>query len=334
MTGKERVYRTLDYRQPDRIPVDVWTLPIAHKKLGRELDALIDSRNVDIVQAVFFDPTKDLKQYDLGIHLDVWGCEWHNHQEGITGETKAWPLANLEACEMNTYQSPTALLLSHRDEVVRSAESFIQAHGDKFVLCGWGGLFERMQYIRGVENLLCDIALESEEFFKVRDIVFEYTMAYFDIVSSVEGADACILADDWGSQRALLISPEAWRKLFKPFYWQIIKRIKSNGKRVFVHSDGNILSIYEDWIEMGVSAINSQVWCMGVPQVAEATKGRITLWGELDRQYALPQGSTQDVQRMIDEMKQYLWQDGGLIGQFEVNCDIPFSNIRAGLFGW
>jgi hypothetical protein len=32
------------------------------------------------------------------------------------------------------------------------------------------------------------------------------------------GVDGVSFMDDWGSQTALLISPEMWRRLFKPLY--------------------------------------------------------------------------------------------------------------------
>lgn len=114
----------------------------------------------------------------------------------------------------------------------------------------------------------------------------------------------------------------------------IIDVVQGNGKQVFVHSDGYILDLYDEWIEMGVTAINSQIWCMGVDKVAEKTRGRITLWGELSRQDTLPYGTPADIAQCIQEMKDKLHYDGGLIGQFETGKDVPMANIRSALFGW
>lgn len=334
MTSKERVYRTLDFNQPDKIPVDIWPLPVAYSHFGQVMTDMIEERDVDILQIPFFNPVKFKEEHMIGVHTDPWGVVWHKLQAGIAGEPKVGPLEDMEADEIRKYVSPVHLLREHRQEMIASAEEWAAQHQDKFLLSGWMGIFERMQYLRGVENLYCDIALESEEFFAVRDIAFEYAAEFFEIMSSVKGADGCILGDDWGAQNSMLINPEAWRKLFKPCYQKLIDIIRGNGKRVFVHSDGNILPIYDDWIEMGVSAINSQVWCMGVPQVAAVTRHRITHWGELDRQWALHSATPEQLQAQIDEMKQYFWNGGGLIGQFEVNKDVPVENIRQGLFGW
>lgn len=333
MTSKERVYRTLRFEKPDRIPVDIWVLPAAYEKYGRALEDVIAERDIDFARVPFLDPTADPQAYDIGVHKDVWGCEWHSYQSGIVGEVKGWPLADDSA--IDSYRSPVELLRSaNREEMFRGCREYLSENKDKFALCGWMSLFERMQYLRGTENLYIDIALESDEFFKIRDLVLEFWLEYAKIVSSLEGVDACIIGDDWGSQRALLISPDSWRRLFKPAYQQIIDVVQGNGKQVFVHSDGYILDLYDEWIEMGVTAINSQIWCMGVDKVAEKTRGRIALWGELSRQDTLPYGTPADIAQCIQEMKDKLHYDGGLIGQFETGKDVPMANIRSALFGW
>jgi len=334
MNGKERTIRALTHDGPDRVPVDIWTLPAAFLVHGDKLSDLISERDPDIMRVSHYDPLGDEHLHDKGIHTDIWGTEWHNHQQGILGEPKKCPLEGLSAAQIHEYSSPVSLLRVQKDEVIASAKQSVRELSDKFLLSGWCNLFERMQFLRGVENLYCDIAEENEEFFAVRDIAMEFAVEYFSIMSGIEGADGCIIGDDWGSQLSLLISPDTWRRLFKPCYKRLIGIIKENGKRVFVHSDGYTLAIYEDWIELGVDAINSQVWCMGLDKVAEATRGRITLWGELDRQNALPHGSPDRLLEMIGEMKSHFWNRGGLIGEFEAGGDVPFENVRAAAFGW
>lgn len=132
----------------------------------------------------------------------------------------------------------------------------------------------------------------------------------------------------------LLISPETWRKQYKPLYKRFFDKVHTAGKFVFMHSDGYILELYDDLIEIGVDAINSQVWCMGLDKVAEKCNGRITNWGEICRQHILPEGSVEDVIDAVHKMKEALWVNGGLIGQFEAGPDMPLENIKAGLIHW
>lgn len=331
MTSKERVYAVLDHKKPDRVPVEIGALPAVHERYGDRLQSLIDRRDVDIVCAPWNDPTEDKLMYEVGVHTDLWGSRWESVCRGMAGEVKGYPLEDDDA--IAGYQSPTHLFLeAHPSSFFNDTIAFARQNKDKFIRAGWIRFFEQMQFLRGTENLFCDIAWESDEFFAIRDIVLEYELTCAKIVSSAPGVDAIVVGDDWGSQRSLLISLESWRKLFKPGYQQIIDTIHKNGKKVFFHSDGYILDLYEDLIDMGIDAINSQIWCMGPEKVAEKIQGRIALWGELNRQSTLPFGTKEDILREIAVMKEVFGDR--LIGQFEAGADVPLENIETALFGW
>lgn len=89
--------------------------------------------------------------------------------------------------------------------------------------------------------------------------------------------DGLGIADDWGSQRSLLISPAMWRERFKPLYRDYAQIAHAAGKAFFMHSDGFIVDIYPDLVEIGVDALNSQIFCMGVDRLVPFA-GRITFW--------------------------------------------------------
>ena len=73
---------------------------------------------------------------------------------------------------------------------------------------------------------------------------------------------------------------------------------------------------------------------MGLDKVAEKCNGRITNWGEICSQHILPEGSVEDVIDAVHKMKEALWVNGCLIGQFEAGPDMPLENIKAGLIQW
>jgi uroporphyrinogen decarboxylase len=84
---------------------------------------------------------------------------------------------------------------------------------------------------------------------------------------------------------------------------------------------------------MGISAINSQLWCMGLEK-AEPYAGKITFWGEISRQTTLPNGTPDEIRAAAAMMKERLWKNGGLIGQSEIGRDVPMQNIDALLTCW
>ena len=114
------------------------------------------------------------------------------------------------------------------------------------------------------------------------------------------------LMDDWGSNTSLLINPAQWRVVFKPIYAELCEIIRSAGKFVFFHSDGNIEAIYPDLIEIGVSALNSQLFCMDIERLGERYRGKITFWGEIDRQRILPYGTPEEVRAAVHRVRKAL----------------------------
>lgn len=330
MNSRERVIKTLKFENPDRVPINLWHLPATKFKYGKEFDDFIASIDFDIIWAPFNDLTEDPRHYQVGTYTDAWGSTWNNQQAGIIGEVKVYPLDDFS--KVFEYKSPKELLLSGASGIDET-KKFIAENHDKFLLGGWISIFERMQFLRGTENLFMDTMFESDEFFRLIEIVEDYYMAYLDLWLSTD-VDGIVFGDDWGSQRSLLISPESWQKLFKPVYKRFFDKIHAAGKYVFMHSDGYILDLYDELIEIGVDAINSQVWCMGVEKVAEKCNGRITNWGEVCRQHILPNGTVEEVIDAVHKMREHLFVNGGLIGQFEAGPDMPMENIKAGIQNW
>ncbi len=91
--------------------------------------------------------------------------------------------------------------------------------------------------------------------------------------------DAIGFMDDWGAQSRLLISPKMWREIYKPLYAEYVEIIHSAGKFAFMHSDGDISAIYPDLIEIGVDALNSQLFCMDIEALGAGVQGQDHLLG-------------------------------------------------------
>ena len=339
MTGKERVLKTIYFENPDKIPVDLWILPAARIEYGEKLQQVLDENPRDIISVngpgeISYDP----QIYERGEFIDFWGCCWTNVNPGVIGEIKESLLG--DDTVLKKYISAEDSPITRMKEMWDSGGALVSQKvaearkTEKFLIGGWVNPFERMQFLRGVENLYCDIGLESEELYALRDFIWKFYRAYLQNWIA-QDVDAIVFGDDWGSQRGLLIHPDKWRKLFKPMLAELMKIVQQAGKFVFVHSDGYIMDLYPEFIALGVKAINSQLWCMGVEQVSDLFAGKITFWGELSRQDVLPFGKPEDVERAAMLMKEKLFVNGGgLIGEFEISKDVPLINISTGLAAW
>jgi uroporphyrinogen-III decarboxylase len=166
-------------------------------------------------------------------------------------------------------------------------------------------------------NAMMDIATMEEGVRELLDVIQRYYMEELELWTRTE-VDGVKFMDDWGSQNQLLISPELWRKIFKPFYREYAELAHARGKFIFMHSDGNIEQIFPDLVEIGIDAVNSQLFCMDLKRIAREVKGKITFWGEIDRQHVLPSADPEAGRRAVHEVARHLYDPrGGIIAQLE-----------------
>jgi len=333
MTGRERVTRTLDFQNPDRVPRDLWHLPGVERFRKKELDEIIAAYPADIVRPPSpYAPGKkssgERYRKDQAA-IDEWGCEWRVAEDGVTGEVKKPPLQRVE--DVHTLQAPYEILESADFE---SIDAFC-SKSDQFVVA-WTGVrpFERMQFLLGTEILFVELAQQNRHLYELREIIHAFFTEELRLWSNTS-VDAIMFMDDWGAQKSLLVSPELWRSFFKPLYKDYCTLIHDSNKYVFFHSDGYIEAIYDDLIDVGVDAVNSQLFCMPIEQLGVKHRGRITFWGEIDRQRLLPFDDHEEIAAAVKRVKEALWSpSGGIIAQCEVGLKDPSENIKAVFETW
>jgi uroporphyrinogen-III decarboxylase len=139
--------------------------------------------------------------------------------------------------------------------------------------------------------------------------------------------DAIGIMDDWGMQKGMMVSPEYFRYYYKPAYKEYVDVAHHYNKYVFMHSDGNITEIIPDLIEVGIDALNSQLFCMNIEELGKRFSGQITFWGEIDRQNILVNGNKKEIEEAVNLVFNNLYSDGGLIGQCEFGPAANPENI-------
>ncbi|MBE3071086.1 MAG: methyltransferase [Planctomycetes bacterium] len=343
MTPRERVYRCLEFRRPDRAPRNLWTLPWVDQCAAAERDALVRDFPDDFTgPGAFLGPSATVlgpgrrargRVARTGTYVDEWGAVWECKEDGVVGEVRYPPLSDWSALEF--YEPPWEILAGARWDAADRAQEANLAGPQQFMLAGTGiRPFERMQFLRGSENLFVDLAYGTAEVRTLRDMVHEYNLRELEGWVRT-GVDGVSFMDDWGAQGALLISPAMWREFFKPLYKDYCDAIRGAGKKVFFHSDGHTAAIYEDLIEIGVDAINSQLFCMDIEDLGRRYRGRVTFWGEIDRQHVLPFGSVDDVRRAVGRVRRALGGGtGGVIAECEWGKHTPPENVRAVFEAW
>ncbi len=331
MNSRDLVKATLRFQPTPRLPRQLWTLAWAGIHHPEELEAIQRDFPSDFAAPTYTPPKLDWVRgaWDrAGTYIDEWHCVFDNLQDGVIGEVKH-PIINDYASDLDKVRPPVGLLGKGFEETNASI-----AGTDRFTTAGFGTLFERMQFIRGSENLYLDLAELPAGLFKLRDRVHEFNLKMLGHWLKTD-VDAMCWNDDWGSQRGLLISPRQWREFFRPCYKEYVDAIHKAGKLAFMHSDGHIFDIYEDLIEIGVDAINSQLFCMDIEEIGRRFKGRITFWGEIDRQYLLSRATVEEVRAGVLRVARSLYDGhGGVIAQCEFGAGAKPANVRAVFQTW
>lgn len=317
-TPREIVTRCLKFEYPERIPRDLWVLPWSldrYPEVIAEINRVYPSDFITVDDIYNLSTRMKGDRYRVGFYTDAWGCVFKNIQNGIIGEVKEPIIRDIS--EWKSVNPPYEQLPTNTDESYDYIKRF-HDNTDKFTLANccprpW----ERFQFLRGTENALIDIMMPEQGGRELLKVIHDFYMKELEfwVRSPV---DAVRFMDDWGSQKQLLIHPEIWRELFKPLYREYCDLIKSEGKWVFFHTDGYIMDIFEDLIEIGVDAINSQIFCMDIAEIGRRFKGRITFWGEIDRQKVLPSADPEIGREAVRKVAEHLYDpSGGVIAQFE-----------------
>lgn len=319
MTPRENLKRCLKFETPERIPRDLWTLPWAEKRYPEELAVLRAQYPGDIVTAPaagMSSPCKKGDPYHVGEAIDDWGCIFTNIHEGIHGEVKS-PILTGDVPDPKTIRPPVENIPADPAKTRDLINRFCGAT-DKFVLAqNLPRPWERYQFMRGTENSMIDVMLQADDLAACLKVIHEHYLREMEFWVSTE-VDAVFFMDDWGSQNQLLIPPPLWRELFKPLYKDYCDMAHAHGKFAFMHSDGYISEIYDDLVEVGIDAMNSQLFVMDMADLAKRVKGKITFWGEMDRQHVLPSSDPQRGREAVRKVAEHLYDPrGGLIAQLE-----------------
>lgn len=117
---------------------------------------------------------------------------------------------------------------------------------------------EMLWRIIGSENVLLWIGLYPDRLGKVIERIhaFNLELARAQIRAAGGLLDGMVIWGDVAYHKGTLFSPDYWRKHFKPGVKALVDLCHAHGLPVIYHGCGNVLRIFEDFIEMGVDAYN------------------------------------------------------------------------------
>jgi uroporphyrinogen decarboxylase len=352
LSHRDRVLTALNHEIPDRCPMQICFTPEFNNRLrssyienghvfkteppgeiNTELEFLTD-QDMLLAWIGWVDETKitytpgDMFYDKWGVLRRVIGYETP-YGTGTYNELVGHPLADIS--KLPSYKLPDPLL----PELYTGVDGLLRRYKDEYWIVGVAvtTMYETAWALRGFEQMFLDFALNPD----IINALFELTMNYHLTIAKnlvAKGVDMIWIGDDVGAQNRMLISPDTWRKFFKEkmaFFISTLKGMNPNIKIAY-HSDGYIIPIIPELIEIGVDILNPiQPGSMNPVEVKKLAGKKLCLWGTIDEQNTLPFTNPDSVSKEIAERIRTVGKNGGLIlsPTHNVQLDTPLENFQA-----
>ena len=276
------------------------------------------------------DPIRGLTE--AATWVDEWGTGWEHAVGGSGASPITAPIADwgdLEGYLRNRMPDPAAA--GRFDGVLPKLARIGASH--YVVGTTHFTLWERYSQLRGMGAALEDVADNPPEAGLLFDAIVEYQVELIRRWGALGGVDAVMLADDFGTQRSLIMSPASWRRTFAARYRTICDVAHEHALDVVFHSCGNVASIIGDLIDVGVDVVDPlQSEALDLAWVAREFGGKVAFAGGLPEQtlpHLNPLGVRDEVHRLIDLLGTPYGNAYVLAPSNSLLADVPFANLEA-----
>jgi len=370
MTSRERVLAVLNHEPPDRVPIVLGPSNATGVKMGtyrriKELigvqaedryiydwpelgtaemdEATLDRLHSDVRGVLDLEPAsvmeRNRQREPHSPHFNSWGggaieSEPGSWFPGIHPLENATTIEELEAHAWPDMDDPTRVA-----HVRARAQQLAEENKYGIVATPWL-LFplERAFEMQRMDKFLMNMAKRPDfarALLEKNASLCKTLMGHF-LRECGDNIDIIKIGDDLGMNTSLLMSPKMYRAILKPIHADYIAFIKQHTKaKVMFHTDGDVLPLIPDFIEMGVDILNPIQTSAGKMSDLQALKTQfgkdIVFCGGIDTLQILPFGTPQQVRDEVKRVISVLGEGGGyMLGAVHtVMNDVPAENVLA-----
>jgi len=340
MTSRENTLRAYRRQRPDWIPVTSGFPAVCWDYYGPEaLEEVHLSHRVVFPGyrrgSIYPDNLPILPQTVKDVpYTDPWGCVWETHVAGMVGSVtrRALPTwADMESFSPPDPADTDGIMPLGREALERYAAECRGTGALLAVSLAHGHTFLRLADLRGFEVLLLDMVDEEPRLERLVRLVEEFNRGLIARFLALD-PDVVMIPEDLGTQTGPLVSPALFRRWIKPSYLRMTAPVRARGIVLHQHSDGCILDLIDDLVEVGGDVINLQDLVNGVDNLKRVVKGRLAIDLDIDRQEITVKGTPRDVDEHIRRCVMELGSpEGGLSLCYQPWPPAPIENIRAAL---
>ena len=367
LTPRERVLKTLNHEEPDRVPLDLGSIRNtgitigAYEKLVRYLGvksdtglSLSETGAITHRLAVIDEPVLQRLHVDLRGFMPGPPDEGEQVPLGNGRYRDEWGIVRQKVESMGEYTPvgsplPDDVTISDlvrwpwpdaddpgRVRGLRAKALALREDTDYAVVLHLADMFVGIsQMMLGWERWFVEFALNPRLVGAVMDAVAEVRLAIADRVLDEVGdlIDVVSLSDNLGDQRGPQVSPSSYQKHLKERQRRFFDRIRGRtDARILYHSSGSVYKLLSGLIEVGVEILNPvQVSAadMDTARLKQEFGRDLVFWGGIDTQRVLPFGSRREVREEVARRITDLARGGGYVvaAVHVIQPDVPPENI-------
>ncbi len=345
MTSKERVRKTFNLEKTDRITIGYETNEGVHSRLAKALGVPAD--DMEVVYQILGVDYRGIGARYTGPQLyhvppdrrvnELEGCimRFVAHEGGGYWDFCDFPLSGADDEAFERFPVPDP---DHFD--YDAARRRAMAYAGQFGLYAGGpgtpDLINSNGRIMGMEDVLCHMATGYEPAirFMHRRVAFQLSHLERTLEACRGLLDFVWLGEDLGTQIAPMISPDLYRRFFKPIHKQFCDLAAQYKLPVIVHTCGSSSWVYEDFIEIGVRAVDTlqpEAANMSPRYLAEHFGGRLGFRGCISTAGPLAYGTPTDVERDCRDVLEIMMPFRGyhFAPTHAIQDNTPVENILA-----
>ncbi|MFH1924078.1 MAG: uroporphyrinogen decarboxylase family protein [Planctomycetota bacterium] len=350
MTSRERMLKSLNHREPDRVPIDLggnqtgihkfaYQALLEHLGTDEELEIMdavqqlarpseavlkrlhVDTRYVAAKAASDFEGDIVVTErdgrtwHDL---VDEFGIRWSMpDDQPLYMDITHHPLSHATIDDVQSYPFPKGDDPG-RFEGLRERALAIRKETPYAVVSGISGVvYEICWYMRGLEQWFVDMVTQPEFCEALLDQTLKFWMDWFRLFldEMADAVDVIMIGDDLTGQQGPLFRPEFYRRVVKPRHKRLVQYIRSRTEaKIWYHTCGSCAGFIPDLLDNGIHALNPvQISAVAMePADLKARFGdRLVFWGgAIDTQHVLPYAEPETVREHVRRHLE-IWKPGG-----------------------
>lgn len=306
MNGKERILATLNRQPVDRTPLDCM---LYQKQFVEMLAAdygsreqFLDEFNIDLFAGFVPYPNQFGHKFEVTELADI-KLEDPRDPKWVTHTDWNYDFAGVNVAQAVEWYGGKRMIRAHLWGMVEGTSSFL-----------------------GIEKCWLNLGQSPALMMAWFDRYADWLCGLVDNCADT-GVDMITLSDDWGSNETMLFSPRMWRREIRPYAERVVQHAKRRGLKVMLHSDGYMMQIMDDIVEMGYELVHPIQESSGMdPATIKRQYGdKFVIYGALDVVDGLYSHDGEALDEYITKRFQIYAPGGGFIfctGHF-VQPDVP-----------